>query len=796
MNFKLDLKKFKKIASDKHTTTMRHENGHEIKIAHNSLSPKLRGQLASLPQAEPMAKGGEVPPPAEESPGVYKSYVQPAFNYVTDAISSNLDRKQQTAADTTAILKDKARMMDPNMQGPQQPEGGILPAEQQYAQDALGFATQGTIGAKSAPYMKNITAADIEAGIEKGGGRAGRLAREAAEAEFPAVQPKLSPEAAKEAELLRQARLKQAITPGDGPAPMAEGGEVHEEEKTRQKKLENFEKGAKASGWNPEQWAKNIKEGLGMANGGEVPKEEMAPEPSMGRNPMTQVEAAPAPQQQQPTIIINNGPQPQQQPQQPTMAEHVGSSLRGAIGDARDAVRNAGSAISGAAAPIIDTAGEFKRGFVGGQQAEAQKEMQQGQVPAGLQQPMPEGPATTKPLPPAPGPEDPYGTKAAQDVFNQGFGQKLGGIQEAANLAGKVAKQNEAIYNEQLQKQAEVQKQFQENYKKYQEDHDNIMHDIQANHISPDNYWKDHSKLLTGLGIILAGFNPSDKPNAALDFLNKQMERNLDAQKAEMGKRNNLLSALQHQYGDSVTATTMFNTIQRGMIADKLQQIANQNGGAQAQATAKQLAGELKMQNAQQIGQNAMRATMLKSGEGAPGNNPDAAIQQQLHAMRIANPAMAKEIEARYIPSVGMASIPVPEKVRATIQERKVLGESIDQLINFQKKYGGTLAGITDPQIKNQGEALAKQVQDQYRRANDQGVFKESEAAFVNGVIADSPSSLFSKYTKAPGYRTAAQINQQNLNAAYSAVGLKPFNGNAMPAAGQSYTPKTFKPSK
>lgn len=51
----LDLKRFKKIASDKKSTTMKHDDGHELTIAHSALSKNLLGQLSKLPMvyAEP-----------------------------------------------------------------------------------------------------------------------------------------------------------------------------------------------------------------------------------------------------------------------------------------------------------------------------------------------------------------------------------------------------------------------------------------------------------------------------------------------------------------------------------------------------------------------------------------------------------------------------------------------------------------------------------------------------------------------------------------------------------------------
>lgn len=52
----IDLKKFKKVASDKHTTTLRHADGHEFKVVHSVLSPKLKKDIEKIP----MSEGGEV----------------------------------------------------------------------------------------------------------------------------------------------------------------------------------------------------------------------------------------------------------------------------------------------------------------------------------------------------------------------------------------------------------------------------------------------------------------------------------------------------------------------------------------------------------------------------------------------------------------------------------------------------------------------------------------------------------------------------------------------------------------
>lgn len=63
----IDLSRFKKISSDAKTSTLRHSKGHEIKIAHAALSPKMFEQLKGMPVH--LAEGDEVvapqPPVAE-----------------------------------------------------------------------------------------------------------------------------------------------------------------------------------------------------------------------------------------------------------------------------------------------------------------------------------------------------------------------------------------------------------------------------------------------------------------------------------------------------------------------------------------------------------------------------------------------------------------------------------------------------------------------------------------------------------------------------------------------------------
>lgn len=57
----IDFSRFKKVSSDKKTSTLRHAQGHEIKVAHSALSPEMREKISNLPVY--MAEGGDVEAP-------------------------------------------------------------------------------------------------------------------------------------------------------------------------------------------------------------------------------------------------------------------------------------------------------------------------------------------------------------------------------------------------------------------------------------------------------------------------------------------------------------------------------------------------------------------------------------------------------------------------------------------------------------------------------------------------------------------------------------------------------------
>src|SRR5579859_3183070 len=140
--FPLDLSQFKKVSSDKQSTTMQHKDGHQIKVVHKALSPKLRSALAEMKAAAPSKhfdKGGAALDivPAADSPNKSK----PSGKTYSDSHSqqpldiepseNQAERPQYAEAGMVDTPTDAAESEDLAEQPETSPSAAPAPAPQQ-----------------------------------------------------------------------------------------------------------------------------------------------------------------------------------------------------------------------------------------------------------------------------------------------------------------------------------------------------------------------------------------------------------------------------------------------------------------------------------------------------------------------------------------------------------------------------------------------------------------------------------------------------------------------------------------
>lgn len=346
----------------------------------------------------------------------------------------------------------------------------------------------------------------------------------------------------------------------------------------------------------------------------------------------------------------------------------------------------------------------------------------------------------------------------------------LQGISEQEKAESQLAQQRQQVLNQAVQQNIDLEYDTKQKLAENAREIDAVVQDINDRHINPNQYLENRStgdKIRTAIGLILGGIagGLTHQENPVLKMLNQQIERDLHAQQKNIDNRQSLLGALQKRDGDTRAAADMFRLIRANTIASQLDQAAAAAGTPAAKARAMQAKAQLMQQYAPLLMKSSLMSAVSKI---AASGDPDAA-GKMLPKLRMYAPDMAKDIESRYVPGVGVAKIPLDTKTRETLEARNTLQEQVHKLREFARQNEGT---VLDRAKVQYGATLASTVQDAYRRANGQGVFKESESEFVKGIVAEDPTAFLNKLRVDPKLRALEDSNLAELNGLRRSVGL------------------------
>lgn len=178
--------------------------------------------------------------------------------------------------------------------------------------------------------------------------------------------------------------------------------------------------------------------------------------------------------------------------------------------------------------------------------------------------------------------------------------EQLGAVKKQQEAEQNLAKQQAALYQQHaLQEQADFDN-YQRQESKYLNQTDSLAADYKNGHIDPQHFVKNMStsqKITTAIGLILGGFNPASNQNQAVDFLNKQIDQDMESQKFEIGKSRSLMEFNRQQLGDLNAAFQMTKAQKLAILSDKLQQAAATANDPLAQARGMQSAALIKQQS-------------------------------------------------------------------------------------------------------------------------------------------------------------------------------------------------------
>lgn len=237
------------------------------------------------------------------------------------------------------------------------------------------------------------------------------------------------------------------------------------------------------------------------------------------------------------------------------------------------------------------------------QAATAPPPMMDNQAPADGQQPIQPQPVAASPQPqPSPQPQsnlDLLGgspNAPTTGTLDEALGQEQAGIQMQAK--GQMD-QNKAMANVMEQHQAleslRIEKSDQA-LKSQQDQYNSLYNDVLNKKIDPDQYWEGKSKIGAALAVLAGGIGQGlshSTNNMALDVIQNGISRSIDAQKADLGKKQSLLSDNLRIMGDMRQAENATRAQMAAMLQGKLQLTALQTGDPMLAGASLKAQGEL-----------------------------------------------------------------------------------------------------------------------------------------------------------------------------------------------------------
>lgn len=171
-------------------------------------------------------------------------------------------------------------------------------------------------------------------------------------------------------------------------------------------------------------------------------------------------------------------------------------------------------------------------------------------------------------------------------------------IQEQQEIDTAKAKAMVPIEQAKLQAQTQQAQQDQDNINALRTHADTMAQNFHAmKDIDPKAYLNNMSapsKVATGLGLFLGGFSvPFGGHNFAADFLNKNIDRDIDAQKTNNENQKTIWGAYNQLYGNQNIASSMAKKSMADIYSNQVDQLAATLGTPQAYANAQKLKAAL-----------------------------------------------------------------------------------------------------------------------------------------------------------------------------------------------------------
>lgn len=334
------------------------------------------------------------------------------------------------------------------------------------------------------------------------------------------------------------------------------------------------------------------------------------------------------------------------------------------------------------------------------------------------------------------------------DAYDKAYQQKISGVKGIAAAQEEAGKQQAEAYKAQADQIAQSQKNYLDERAKLDEEHQQLMQSVLDHKFDPRSVYHNMNtgdKIGAAISVLLSGIGSglTGKSNMAMDVLQKSQDRDIEAQRMDLGKKQTLLSENLRKYGDLNQATQATQLQMNAITQARVSQSAAQSGSKQAQFQAQSVIGDLGIQAAQMKQQMALTQANAKS-LGYGGNN-QAGIPEGQEPYQLLSDPKYQEKRVVVTGDKGNSAFQARDKEAATDMNRtEALYKPIQQDVALLKDLGRT-GVITSPEGRERANAALSRLETNVSQFNGQKKFSDASNESIKEQFRN-PGAISSLY--------------------------------------------------
>jgi len=344
--------------------------------------------------------------------------------------------------------------------------------------------------------------------------------------------------------------------------------------------------------------------------------------------------------------------------------------------------------------------------------------------------------------------------------YTKAFDQMQQGTLMQAQASAEAAKQQAQVYDQQMQ---ELQKN--EVARKAQADAvmadiNKIQNDVMTQKIDPTRVWSNMStgnRVLAGISIFLGGVagGMQGTENRALGIIQDAVNKDIDAQKADIGKKQNMLSLNMAKYNNINDAAAATKAQLLSITQAQINQSAAKMGSKQALAAAQVANAQIDLQKAQLINQiSTSQATAQKMAAPEGLSLQDAqTLPENIRDRVVPLP------NGKYTVVINKDDVKPIKDAYQGYAEAKPLLNRVKQFMKDGASYTGTKRAALEQSLKSQMMLLVKNTE-------KLGQITETDMDLINSLIPQ-PGSYFQENNQQKLDQLNIKLDDM-LNAAYA----------------------------